>query len=255
MSNEKRKGGKSVVAKDDEYIMSRFADLLLSRGESFLTSYEMNSEQVATFAGHILSVKRNTDPNSFPDFVGELLDVEGFNVSSSKENGKGASYFKDKNALDKRMHEALKLSTNPEENINGKSYVETIEYKDHSYDYWISSLRRNICNHKESLLKYDLNGKECAFIARYTQKVLSYKDENGVEQWHRIGVDRRALSVISDELYGLVDYFVLFDDTNLEAELMPIKRISSYLDHHTFHYCFYPRENAGQICIGISEIM
>ena len=83
------------------------------------------------------------------------------------------------------MEEALKPSDNPEENKKGKSHVEMMEYSGHSYENWLFSLERNIINHKESRLEFDLEGKEIAFLAHYTQKVLSYKDENGVEQWHR----------------------------------------------------------------------
>jgi len=240
------------VAKDEEYIMSRFVDIISMR-TTFITTYEMDENQMTTFIEHVTRIERNENPNSFPDFVGEAMDVEVFNVSSSKETGKGARYYIEKNGLDKRMSEALKLSDDPEEKKKGKSYVETIEYKNNSYEFWISSLQRNIKKHKESLLQYNLNGKECTFIAHYTQKVLSYIDEKGFEQWHKIGVDRKALSLISNELNGLVDYFIVFDETNSEIELMPIKKIPSYLDRHTNNYEFYPRKDAGTIFIGVSE--
>lgn len=240
------------MSKDDETIMSRFIDFVSTRSSLF-KHYEMDSEQVTAFIEHVMRVKRNVPSNAFPDFVGELMDVEVFNISSSKETGKGSQFFKEKYALDKRKNVALMRSVDSEENKNGKSFVETLEYKDHSYEYFISSLHRNIINHKESLLKYNLNGKECTFIANYTQTVLSYIDENGIEQWHKLGVDSRALRIVSDDLKGLVDYFVLFNPTNSEAELIPINMISSYLDKHTFNYVFYPRKNAGMIYIGVSE--
>ena len=66
-------------------------------------------------------------------------------------------------------------------------------------------------------------------------------------------MDSRALRIILDELKGLVDYFILFNPTNSEAELIPINMISSYLDKHTFNYEFYSRKNAGMICIAVSE--
>ena len=240
------------MSKDDEAIMSNFTDLITSRA-SLLTCYEMDSEQVSAFIERVISVERNVPSNAFPDFVGELMDVEVFNISSSKETGKGSLFFKEKCAFDKRKSEVLMRSVDSEDNKKGKSFVGTLEYTDHSYEFYISSLQRNIKNHKESLIKNNLNGKKCTFIANYTQTVLSYVDENGVEQWYKLGVDSRALRIILNELKGLVDYFILFNPTNSEAELIPINMISSYLDKHTFNYEFYPRKNAGMICIAVSE--
>lgn len=240
------------MANDDEFIMSNFKNFVSTRS-SFITYYEMDEVQISAFNSNIMNVSRNLNPNAFPDFIGEILDVEVFNVTSSKETSKGAQFSKDKTALEKRLEEALKLSNNPEERTKGKSFIETLEYKDHSHDFWISSLQRNIKNHKDSRLKYSYNGKEIAFLAHYTQKVLSYKDADGVEQWHRLGADRKALSIINSELHNLINYFILFNETNSEAEVFPIKVIPSYLKSHTLQYDFYPREDAGMICIGISD--
>lgn len=241
------------MAKDDDCIMLIFKDLVSTR-ISRVTYYEMDSEQVSVFNNKVLNVKRNTNPNDFPDFVGEQMYVEVFNVFSSRENRKGSQFSKEENALEKRMEEALRPSDDPEENRKGRSFVETLEYKNHSYDFWLSSLKRNIANHKESRRKYSADEKESVFLAHYTQKVLSYKDENGNEQWHSLGDDRKALSIIADELDGLIDYFVLFNDSNSEAEVIPISLIPSYLNKHIFpSEEFYPREGAGMIRIGLSD--
>ena len=69
------------MSKDEEYIMSRLIDFI-SNGEAALKHYEMDLEQVADFIEHIVSVERNVNPNSFPDFVGTNMDVEVFNISS-----------------------------------------------------------------------------------------------------------------------------------------------------------------------------
>ena len=243
------------MAKDDEYIMSCFKDFIATRAV-LITFYEMDTEQVASFNTNILRVERNVNPNDFPDFVGESMYVEVFNVSSSKEKRKSAQFFKENTELEKRMEEALKLPDDPEERRKGRAYSEELEYTGHSYDYWLSSLQRNIQSHKASRLKYSPNeNTEGVFLVRYSQKVLSYKDENGVEQWHRLGLDRDALSIIANELFGLIDYFVLFNEKNSEAEVIPIKQIPSYLSSHNFGYIFYPRKGAGEIRIGISDII
>ena len=243
------------MAKDDEYIMSCFKDFVITRSV-LISFYEMDAEQVASFNTNILRVERNVNPNDFPDFVGESMYVEVFNVSSSKEKSKGAQYFKENTELEKRMEEALKLPDDPDERKRGKSYAETLEYTGHSYDYWLSSLQRNIQSHKASRLKYSPNkNTEGVFLVRYSQKVLSYKDENDVEQWHRLGVDKKALSIIANELTGLIDYFILFNEKNSEAEVFPITKIPSYLCSHKLDYNFYPRKGAGEIRIGISEII
>ncbi len=242
------------MANDDESIMQSFKDFVSTRS-SLIAYYEMDAEQIADFNTNILRVERNPNPKEFPDFIGKLMDVEVFNLTSSFENGSiGAVFSIENNALKKRMEEALKLPDDPEERKKGRSYSETLEYTGHSYDYWISSLRRNIQNHKESRLKYSLHEKkESAFIAHYTQKVLSYKDENGVEQWHRLGIDRKALDIIANELDGLIDYFILFNEMNSEAEVFPINKIPSCLSKLTLDCDFYPREGAGMICIGLSD--
>lgn len=242
------------MAKDEEGIMFSFKEFI-SKHASLVTYYEMDAEQVAEFNNRVMKVKRNPDPSDFPDFIGDLIDVEVFNVTSSKEKGKGARFFKEKSALEKRMDEALKPSADPAENRRGRSFVETMEYNDHTYEFWLASLEKNIESHKESRMKYNPDGKECAFIAHYTQKVLSYKDENGIEQWHKLGVDRKALSIVFDKLKGLVNFFVLFDEISSEAEVIPTRMIPSYLDKHSLNYDFYPRSGAGIIRIGISEII
>ena len=242
------------MANDDEYIMSSFKDFVIKRAE-LITYYEMDAERISEFNNRILCVERNPQPNEFPDFLGKCMDVEVFNVSSTAESKrkKGSQYHKERSALEDRMNAALKLSDDPEENKKGKSYVETLEYKNHSYEFWISSILRNIKAHKDSRNNYDPQNKECAFIAHYTQTVLSYKDENGIEQWHCLGVDRRALSLIYDELKGLIDYFILYNETNSKAEVIPIEMIPSYLNKQTLQYDFYPREGAGEIRIGCSD--
>ena len=246
-------GGVNKMANDDEYIMSCFKDYVSTRS-SLIEYYEMNAEQVYAFNCKILDVERNTNPKKFPDFIGKLMDVEVFNVTSSIENDSiGAVFSIENNALKKRMEEALKPSDNQEENKKGKSHVEIMEYRNHSYKNWLFSLERNIKKHKESRLEYDSKGKESAFLAHYTQKVLCYKDENGVEHWHKLGVDKRALNIIVDELNGIIDYFILFNEMNSEAEVIPIKNISSYINTHTLPIDFYPREGAGAIYIGISD--
>lgn len=241
------------MANDDEYIMSCFKDLVSTRA-SFIKYYEMDEKQVNAFNCHILSAKRNAKPKEYPDFIGDSMYVEVFNVTSSVENdGKGSLFSIESNAAKKRMEKALKLSDNPEDNKRGKSHVETMNFSDHSYENWLLSLKRNITKHKDSRLKYGFNGKESAFLAHYTQKVLSYKDENGVEQWHSLGVDKRALSYIYDELNGLINYFILFNEKNSEAEVISINMIADYLNTHTLLCEFYPRDGAGMICIGVSE--
>ncbi|SCW59083.1 hypothetical protein SAMN02910456_02031 [Ruminococcaceae bacterium YRB3002] len=243
------------MANDDEYIMSCFKEFVLTR-QSIIKYYEMDAEKVNAFNRQILSVKRNAYPNQYPDFIGELMDVEVFNVTSSAENNrKGSLFSKENDALKKRMEEALKPADNPEEYKMGTSHVEIMDYSDHSYENWLKSLKRNIVKHKESRLKYDPEGKECAFLVHYTQKVLGYKDENGVEQWHRLGIDNRALSIIYEELYGSIDYFILLNEMNNEAEVIPIMKIPSYVKTHALRDDFYPRKGAGTIFIGISDFI
>ena len=233
------------MANDEEYIVSKFKYYVLN-SQTQITYYEMNTHEVDTFKTRIKNIERNMNPNVFPDYTGEYMDLEVFDVSSSKESkSKGSLHFRDYQASKKRLEEKLKLSG---------YYNETFEYKDHSHGYWINSLKRNIKNHKESLLKYDAHGKKISFLARYTQMVLSYKDENGVEQWHSLGVDRIAMQLISEELDGFVDYFILFNDINSEGEVIPVKMIPVFLnDHLLSSFDFYPRKGAGIIHIGISE--
>ena len=242
------------MANDDEYIMLSFQDFVSTRA-SLIKYYGMDVEKVSDFNNSILCVKRNPKPKEFPDFIGDSMYVEVFNISSSVENDSiGSVFLLENTALKKRMEKALKLSDDPEENKKGKSFSETMDYKGHSYENWLSSLERNIKKHKNSRLKYQPNEKkEGVFLAHYTQKVLSYKDENGLERWHKLGLDREALSIISDELNGLIDYFILFNEMNSEAEVFPIKQIPSYLKTHTLYKYFYPREGAGMIWLGFSD--
>lgn len=241
------------MANDEEYIMSSFKDFVTKRAP-LITYYEMDAEQISEFNNHVLCVERNPMPKVFPDFLGTSMDVDVFNVTSSVENDNiGAVFSIENSKLKKRMAKDLKLSDNPEENKRGKSFAETLEYNGHSYENWLFSLERNIKKHKKSRIKYDSQEKKTAFLAHYTQKVLSYKDENGVEQWHILGLDRKALSLISDELKGLIDYFVLFNEMNSEAEVFPINKISSYLDTHTLYSDFYPREGAGMLVLVFSD--
>ena len=133
------------MARDEEGIMKNFRDFVSTR-KTLITYYEMDDDQKMAFENRILNVKRNVNPNDFPDFIGEEMYVEVFNVFSSRENRKGSQFSKEENALKKRMEEALKPSDDSEDNGKGWSYVETLEYKNHSYDFWISSLQRNIIN-------------------------------------------------------------------------------------------------------------
>ncbi len=243
------------MAKDEEDIMSYFKANVSTR-PTLVTYYEMDEAQVSSFNKQVMSVNRNIIPNAFPDFEGTSMDIEVFNISSSKEiNHKGAKYFIEENKLKERMEEALKLSANPEDNINGKSYTETLEYQNHSHEFLIASLIRNIQKHKVSQSKYNPHGKKFTILAHYNQKVLSYKDVNGIEQWYKLGVDKKALSIIESELKDSVEYFILFYGTYSEAEVIPVKMIPSYLNNHTFP-CegFYPRQGTGTLYIGVSDV-
>lgn len=245
------------MAKDEEQIIGNLKSFIETRPK-MITFYEMDDNHISTFNEAVLGVERNENDNAFPDFVGDSMYIEVFNVTSSRERNKGSIYETELSQLKERKNKALFNSSSVSEKNKGKSFVETLDYTNHSYQYWINSLKRNIEKHTDKHLYYVANGKNgrCGvFLAHYTQKVLSYIDEEGKEQWHRLGIDREALQLIADLLFDteLVQYFVLFNEMNAEVEVIPIKSIPSYLSRLNSNYVFFPRKGAGMVYIAVSE--
>ncbi len=117
----------------------------------------------------------NPESSSFPDFVYEGGFIEHFQVTSSCENRKGSTMERENSELDREFSKKAREATEnlPLDGITVQSVSgSNLWHKQHSYENFTDSFRKNFENHLLSVQKYSGNKEHGIFLIEYTDSAL-----------------------------------------------------------------------------------
>lgn len=122
-----------------------------------------------TFSRILFSASQTGNDNTFPDFVCDNAVIEHFQITSSKETRKGSDFLKSvsiSNTEWKRRIEQEKENFKHSEYLPWMMITFSSEdiYTELSYDNFLESMRVNIENHIDSLMKSGITGKKVVFM-------------------------------------------------------------------------------------------
>lgn len=199
------------MARENEIrCLNKVREALLTADSSFSLYSDVDKESIRDL---FASALENNEPNDFPDFFCNGGFIEHFEISASKEDKKGSEFRREeskaasetKAQLEQWNSEFLKSEFKPDTIRSG-----TIEnrYEGFSHQDFISSLRRNVTSHLESLKQHSMGGfKNSVFLAENAGGRLCVFEHGAFKRFYSIHTDRKALEVLRT-CVPFVRYFV-----------------------------------------------
>jgi len=181
---------------------------------------------------YIFSAVGNANYNDFPDFVFDGGGIEHFELTSSKESKKG-SEFKIEESKNKQIREKYEEKIR-EDFLNSKHVPDTFStftveetYDSFTYEDFLSSLKRNISNHVDSLIKNHYEDKIVIFLMEQ-QTARMWIDEGMIPiRFYELHRDKRALSIMKD-LCNSVKYLIYSAADSIE--IIDLSKLDSLID-------------------------
>ena len=123
----------------------------------------------------------NPQSNLFPDFMFENGFVEHFQISSGRNTKNGSEHKRDHSKFDTDFREGEKrfkeeLANNPTLG-ECKTFSSTMQYKNHSYDNLVGSLKNSWTHHINSMQKYDGNKEIGIVLIEYNEMGLTMMED------------------------------------------------------------------------------
>lgn len=174
----------------------------------------------------------NKQASKFPDFIFEGGFIEHFQVSASKETGKGSSFKQEESKFKIQTEKACQ--ENQQEWMNKPFYPNTITtipheliFDENSYEYFVDSFKRNFEKHIESLKKYDGQKQEGIFLIEQTDAMIFVTGTYPVVSYS-LFFDKDLLEYI----YGFKDIlqYIVFTDGKY-LDLIKISRIPPIIQY------------------------
>ena len=139
-------------------------------------------KDISEFANIIRTVYPNPSSNDFPDFIFDNGYIEHFQITSSKENKKGAMqikkerefFIKVENETEKAIEEWGSAEPSYEK-IRSKTW--TAEYQEHSHDLLIQSFKKNWEHHINSSKNYIGKKDVGIFLVEYPECAFAMVEE------------------------------------------------------------------------------
>lgn len=179
----------------------------------------------------------NSNPNEFPDFVFDGGGIEHFELSSSKETNKGASFkieenqnIKAKEEFYQKENEKLASTSIVPGTIRSITYEE--KYEGFSYEDFLYSLERNIKKHVESLNKSSFHCKTIIFLMEQQTARLTVDEGFVPHSFYYLSKDQKALSTIK-QYCGDISYLVYFVADSIE--IIDLSKIDNLLEHSVIY--------------------
>ena len=163
----------------------------------------------------------NTYENDFPDFVFENGGIEHFQITSSKETKKGSEY---KIKESKNNNENKKIYNDILNNYSNSLFVAFTNdvYDFFTYEDYLASLKRNIVNHVESLIKNHYQNKTVAFLIEQQTGRPYIMGTDGKAEFCLMSKDKNALAIIKENCVGVS--YIIYLVSNI-VELIDIRKI------------------------------
>ena len=122
--------------------------------------FGLNCEEIKNIKVLFDTAKINENTSEFPDIILNDGFIEHFQITSSKENKKGAVHIKELTDFKSRIRkEMTEIQANRD--FSEKHWI--MPYSEHSYENLVRSFKKNWNNHIESFEKY--KGKRIAVIS------------------------------------------------------------------------------------------
>ncbi len=137
----------------------------------FAMSYEDN----LIIKDALSNAKPNPQSSSFPDFIFEGGFIEHYQVTSSYESRKGSMMQRENSDLVRDFNKRVAEATGnlPSDCMTIQSVSSSnLWHKQHSYENFSDSFRKNFENHLESARKYSGSKEHGIFLIEYTDSTL-----------------------------------------------------------------------------------
>lgn len=153
---------------------------IVRKGINSENCYALSLEEFEQIKTYVSEATPNTESNEFPDFVFSEGFIEHFQISSSKENRRGATHIKNKSMFSRdfdRNIEKFKISIANAPN-KAMRIDSSFVFPDHSYDNLVSSLKYHWSNHFERLALMPFYKNKCGiFLIEYTDEALEMLED------------------------------------------------------------------------------
>lgn len=141
--------------------------------------FGLNCEEIKNIKVLFATAKINEKISEFPDIILNDGFIEHFQITSSKENKKGAVHIKELTDFKSRIRKEM---TEIQVNRDFSEKHWTMPYSEHSYENLVSSFKKNWNNHIESFEKYKGKKDISIFMIQYSDMALEMY-ENVYENW------------------------------------------------------------------------
>lgn len=141
--------------------------------------FGLNCEEIKNIKVLFATAKINEKISEFPDIILNDGFIEHFQITSSKENKKGAVHIKELTDFKSRIRKEM---TEIQVNRDFSEKHWTMPYSEHSYENLVRSFKKNWNNHIESFEKYKGKKDISIFMIQYSDMALEMY-ENVYENW------------------------------------------------------------------------
>lgn len=141
--------------------------------------FGLNCEEIKNIKVLFDTAKINEKTSEFPDIILNDGFIEHFQITSSKENKKGAVHIKELTDFKSRIRKEM---TEIQVNRDFSEKHCTMPYSEHSYENLVRSFKKNWNNHIESFGKYKGKKDISIFMIQYSDMALEMY-ENVYEYW------------------------------------------------------------------------
>lgn len=141
--------------------------------------FGLNCEEIKNIKVLFDTAKINEKTSEFPDIILNDGFIEHFQITSSKENKKGAVHIKELTDFKSRIRKEM---TEIQANRDFSEKHWTMPYSEHNYENLVRSFKKNWSNHIESFEKYKGKKDISIFMIQYSDMALEMY-ENVYENW------------------------------------------------------------------------
>ena len=177
------------------------------------------------------SAKAQKEDSLFPDFIFEGGLIEHFEVTSSNENKKGSEFKRYETEFDNEMK--ILFQKESEKFLNSPFSPNTLltcksgsTYEKTSYEYFVSSFKRNFDSHLISLDKSNKATLITVFLIDQQGGRLQIYEKNEFKRFYLLSEDKKLLLYLKDK-YPKINY-VIFTSVD-SVEIIDMSKIEQLI--------------------------
>ena len=155
---------------------------LYYNSDFLINCFGLSGKDIPEFVNIIRTAKPNPSNSDFPDFIFDSGYIEHFQITSSKENKKGAMQIKKEREFFRKVesesNKAIEEWNSAEpsyEKIRSKTFKH--DDPDHNYPFLVQSFKQNWEHHIDSSRKYNGAKNIGVFMIEYQEQNLAMKEK------------------------------------------------------------------------------